>query len=125
MQTYDSSLAPRFSQALAQREAELSVILSAASGYGEELAQAGARDVSDFKDMATEETQATVDEAKAEHAAYELEQVLAAQRRLTDGSFGQCLDCGEPIDLRRLTALPATPFCTACQALREQGAARR
>jgi DnaK suppressor protein len=61
-----------------------------------------------------------VDEAQANHAARELEQVLTARQRLIDQTYGQCLDCGNDMDLRRLEALPATPYCTACQAVREQ-----
>lgn len=80
-------------------------------------------EVTDFKDAAAEETRAVIDEAALSHAAVELEQVVAALRRLREGTYGQCLDCGEPIDERRLVALPATPFCTDCQALHEQPAA--
>lgn len=100
-----------YAQQLAAREAELRALLDAARQPGE-----ANRDVQDFKDMAVEETRAAVDEAKAEHAALELGQVLAARRRLLDGSYGECVDCGEDIDPRRLAALPATAFCTACQA---------
>lgn len=119
METYDSSLAPRFSQLLAQREAELRALLHATGDFAEAAVEAGPHEVVDFKDVATEQTRATVDETMAQHAEQELEQVLAARRRLDDHSYGNCLDCGEAIDLRRLTSLPAAPFCTACQAIHE------
>ncbi|HSV82102.1 MAG TPA: TraR/DksA family transcriptional regulator, partial [Ramlibacter sp.] len=77
-------------------------------------------DVSDFKDLATRESEEAVDEVQAEHAAHELEQVLAARRRLQELTYGLCLDCGEPIDLRRLSAMPATPYCASCQSAHEQ-----
>lgn len=122
METYNSSLAPRFSQLLAQREAELRAILRAPGAMlANEAGEAQAHEVVDFKDVASEQSLAVVDEAKADHAAQELEQVLAARQRLEDRSYGHCLDCGEAIDLRRLTAMPSTPFCLACQAIREQG----
>ena len=73
--------------------------------------------------MAVEETQSVVEEAKADHALEELERVVAARKRLADQTYGECLDCGEPIDLRRLMAMPATPFCTACQDIHEHGRA--
>jgi DnaK suppressor protein len=47
--------------------------------------------------------------------------VLAALTRLANTTYGRCLDCGEAIDLRRLNALPTAAYCTACQALHEQG----
>jgi DnaK suppressor protein len=104
----------RFAELLAQREAELRRTLAAPSAEPD-----AHREVLDFKDMAVEETLATVDEAKAGHASEELNQVLAARRRMHEGTYGECVDCGEEIDPRRLAALPFTPFCTACQSLHE------
>lgn len=120
MKTYDSSLATRFGQLLSKREAELRAILRSTDEIPRDAAEADAHDVIDFKEMASEESLAMVDEAQANHAARELEQVLTARQRLQDHTYGLCLDCGQAMDLRRLEALPATPYCTACQAVREQ-----
>lgn len=109
-----SALVAPYAERLAQREAELRTLLELPALQADSV-----REVLDFKDMAVEETQATVDEAKAEQARLELDQVLAARRRIEDGTYGECQDCGEPIDPRRLMALPGTPYCTACQALHE------
>jgi len=118
MNTYHSGLAAEFDQLLARREQELCAVLHARESQAE---AAGSRsEVNDFKDIAIEDTLAVVDEVQAENAAHELEQVLAARRRLQDHRYGECLDCGEPIDLRRLSAMPATPYCTGCQAVHEQ-----
>jgi len=119
MDTYDRTLAPRFAQLLAKREAELRAVLRATGDLAEHTSDVSEGEVVDFKDMAVEETQAVVEQAKAGQAARELEQMIAARRRLADGSYGECIDCGEEIDLRRLTALPATPYCTGCQAIHE------
>jgi DnaK suppressor protein len=121
MDIYTRTLAPRFAQLLAEREAELRSILRPTSEVATQAPDTQAREVLDFKDMAVEESQSVVDEAKADHALEELEQVLAARRRLADQSYGECLDCGEQIDLRRLMAMPATRFCTACQDIHEHG----
>lgn len=123
MDTYTRTLAPRFAQLLAQREAELRAILRPTSEVAMHGPATQEREVLDFKDIAVEETQSVVEEAKADHALEELEMVLAARRRLADQSYGECLDCGEPIDLRRLMAMPATAFCTACQDVHEHGRA--
>lgn len=120
MKTYENSLAPRFRQRLARREGELRALLRTSADPADNDGEAGSHEVMDFKDIATEESLAVVDEAQANHAAAELEQVLAALRRLDDRTYGRCLDCGKDIDLRRLEAMPATPFCTACQSVREQ-----
>jgi DnaK suppressor protein len=123
MDIYTPALAPRFSKLLAQRESELRSILRPTGDFAVQAPEAAAREVLDFKDMAVEETQSVVEEAKADHALEELEQVVAARRRLGDQTYGECLDCGEPIDLRRLMAMPATPFCTGCQHIHEHGRA--
>lgn len=101
---------------LQDRADELRTLLQA----GAAMAGERSTEVQDFKDFAAEETRAAVDEVTLAHAAQELEQVQQALRRIEDGSYGLCVDCGEPIDQRRLAALPATPSCTACQALRER-----
>ena len=124
MQTFDAHLTERFSKLLSQRETELRAIVGASAEHAGEDAHTGSREVVDFKDMASEQTLAVVDDAKVDHSARELELVPAARRRLQDGSYGVCLDCGDPIDLRRLTALPATPFCTGCQSVHEHGASQ-
>jgi DnaK suppressor protein len=123
MDTYTRTLAPRFAQLLDQREAELRAILRPTGEVAVQGPDAQQREVLDFKDIAVEESQSVVDEAKADHALDELELVLAARRRLADQTYGECLDCGEPIDLRRLMAMPATRFCTACQDVHEHGRA--
>ncbi len=121
MTTPAPALVAHFSQALAQREQELRAMLS-----GGTLDQGnGQHEVTDFKDVAAEQSAAAVNDVKAEHLAQELEQVLAARRRLQEHTYGLCLDCGEPIDPRRLEALPATPYCTACQAAHERPASVR
>jgi DnaK suppressor protein len=41
--------------------------------------------------------------------------VSAALERLAAGTFGSCLQCGEPISDRRLRALPWAALCLECQ----------
>jgi DnaK suppressor protein len=111
-------------QKLRQRREELLSLLREAAGAN--IAGDNPPEVLDFKDVAAEETRAVVDEAAYAHAADELAQVVVALRRVEDGTYGLCEDCGEPIDERRLRALPATPFCTACQTIHERpGTPRR
>lgn len=124
MKTFDISLTQEFDQRLAIRERELCAVLQA----HERLQSASAADqngVTDFKDLASEQSLAAVSGAEAEQAAVELEQVLVARRRLDDHSYGRCQDCGEAIDLRRLVAMPASAFCTSCQARHETTALSR
>src|SRR5579864_4794424 len=41
--------------------------------------------------------------------------IEAALKRISDGSFGICVGCGDGIQDRRLQALPWTQFCLRCQ----------
>ena len=43
-----------------------------------------------------------------------------ARQRLEAGEYGQCASCGEPIELRRLEALPTALRCIRCQSLAEE-----
>lgn len=113
------SVSPQLVQAaqkLRLREGELRSAMHAAEPARDDHLP----EVQDFKDVAAEESRALLDEAAYAHAAEELSQVLAAQRRVDDGSYGLCEDCGEAIDQRRLLVLPATRYCTACQAIHER-----
>jgi DnaK suppressor protein len=51
----------------------------------------------------------------------ELRRIEAALKRLERGTFGQCLDCGEPIASARLEANPAVTLCVPCASARERG----
>ena len=43
--------------------------------------------------------------------------VLAALERINNGTFGQCLSCGQDINVKRLEALPWAQYCITCQEL--------
>ncbi|MCU0227953.1 MAG: TraR/DksA C4-type zinc finger protein [Bryobacterales bacterium] len=46
-----------------------------------------------------------------------LREVRAALRRIEDGSYGTCIYTGEEISMKRLEAVPWTPFCLKAQEL--------
>ena len=47
------------------------------------------------------------------------EQVEAALKRLSQGTYGLCAVCGQPINPERLSALPYVATCFNCQAQQE------
>ena len=49
----------------------------------------------------------------------QLRQVEEALKRIEDGAFGDCIECGEPIDPRRLEIDPTVLFCISCAKARE------
>ncbi|MCB0088530.1 MAG: TraR/DksA C4-type zinc finger protein [Caldilineaceae bacterium] len=44
-----------------------------------------------------------------------LDQVEQALARLKDGSYGECVECGQPINPQRLEILPYATLCIECQ----------
>lgn len=48
----------------------------------------------------------------------------AALRRIDDGSYGICHDCGNPIDPRRVLAQPTALRCVECQTIAEGATTR-
>jgi DnaK suppressor protein len=47
--------------------------------------------------------------------------VEVALQRIREGRFGECVNCGEEINAKRLDAVPWTRFCINCQEKLEQG----
>ena len=46
----------------------------------------------------------------------EIHQIEAALKRISEGIYGTCAKCGEPIDPRRLKTLPTAATCISCSA---------
>ena len=44
-----------------------------------------------------------------------LRNIEEASRRLEEGTYGYCEECGKPIGLKRLKVLPFTRYCVKCQ----------
>ena len=49
----------------------------------------------------------------------ELERIDAALARLEDGTYGDCVECGEPIAEKRLAFDPSAVLCIDCAAKRQ------
>ena len=45
-----------------------------------------------------------------------IEEIDEALGRIDDGTYGQCVHCGKPIDEERLKAMPTAKYDAACQA---------
>lgn len=121
------SALPGLQARLQQRAEDLRAELRAARGSAVPPAAAGS-EVEDLKDRATQSAADRVHDAEEQRDLSELAQVEAALARIEAGSFGDCVDCGEPIAASRLAVMPAAECCAACQARRERhgaGAERR
>lgn len=49
-----------------------------------------------------------------------LHKVKAALKRVEDGSYGECLSCGDDIGVKRLMIRPVTTMCIKCKELQEK-----
>lgn len=50
-----------------------------------------------------------------------LKLIEEALDRIDEGTYGECTNCGQDIQPKRLDAIPWTPHCIKCQELLEQG----
>jgi DnaK suppressor protein len=51
---------------------------------------------------------------------FEMRAIEAALARMDDGSYGECLDCGNDIPYERLEVQPTAERCTPCQEMHER-----
>jgi len=69
-------------------------------------------------DAATALHDRELDEGLTENEEDLLSAIDAALRRIEDGTYGICTNCGKPIGEERLEALPWTDLCIDCAKLR-------
>lgn len=50
-----------------------------------------------------------------------IHKIYAAQKRIEDGHYGECEECGDDIGAPRLKARPVTTLCVTCKARQEDG----
>lgn len=96
----------------ASLEARLAALTSKLSEIDEDLKEHGTE--ADFEERATEIAGDEVLEGLGIQSQKEAQQIKAALKRIEDGSYGICVQCGEDIPEKRLELLPHTPLCTSC-----------
>lgn len=74
----------------------------------------------DSGDQAVADLIADVGEAEVTRDLGELRALQAALKRVSDGTYGQCVDCSEEIPFARMRAQPAAERCVACQGRHER-----
>ena len=68
----------------------------------------------DFAEQAVQMENDAVLAGLSETTAAEIAQINRAIKQIDEGSYGECSVCNEPIDLRRLEALPHSDRCIRC-----------
>lgn len=85
---------------------------------GNEESEAGAPDIAD---RASSAFQRDFSFYVSENEAKMLRLIDEALARIDNKRFGMCVNCGDPIELPRLQALPWARHCIACQELQDRG----
>jgi len=101
-------------ETLRSREAELTRRLQAKDGL--EIDASG-----DSIDQSVKSVMREAAGAELANARRDLDQVQSAIRRVTDGTYGECNICEEPISPKRLAALPYAVNCVQCAQNAENG----
>ena len=70
----------------------------------------------DFAEQAVEREDDEVLEDLGAAGQQEIRAIDAALGRIADGSYGICVNCGDPIGEERLDAVPQAPRCRDCAA---------
>jgi len=80
--------------------------------------------VADVGDASVADLLADVDTAIIDRQIREISDIEAAKRRIADGSYGTCIDCGGDIGHDRLLAYLTAKRCYECQKQREKSYVR-
>ena len=104
-------------QLLAMKRAAAAAVDARLHGHGEHRHDEAGLPLhkEETDDDAAAETQRQADVAHLARSATALHDIDSALARIDDGDYGLCIDCEEPIDLRRLQAHPAALRCARCQ----------
>lgn len=68
----------------------------------------------DWEDQAVEREDVEVLEDLGNAGLKEMELIRAALGRMEDGTYGECMNCGDDISMERLNAVPHAALCRTC-----------
>lgn len=74
----------------------------------------------DYGDEALANALADFNAGQVDRQVHELRDIDAVFRRIKDGSYGICIDCGQEIGFPRLRAYPTAKRCIVCQEKHEK-----
>jgi len=72
--------------------------------------------VEDIGDMSESDLDRSTAFDVASRESQLVEEIDEALRRIDEGTYGQCVRCGKPIDEERLKAMPTARYDAKCQA---------
>ena len=86
----------------------------------DETYAAVAGEVADPGDEAVADMLSDLDQAEVARDMRTIRELDEALRRIEDGSYGTCADCGGGISFERMRAYPTAIRCVDCQRVREK-----
>jgi|AntRauTorcE11898_2_1112593.scaffolds.fasta_scaffold21113_2 RNA polymerase-binding transcription factor DksA len=113
--------AERLAAVLAEQRAALAGAIDnhfaqhAQTRYADLIGQVG-----DLEDHALAELLVDDELAGIQREIAELRAIQAAEDRVARGICGTCIDCGQPVDFKRLLAWPTATRCISCQEIHEK-----
>jgi DnaK suppressor protein len=72
-------------------------------------------------DSATATLNREIDYTLEENSGHVLSAIDAALKRIEEGTYGTCVNCGKPVAEERLAAIPWATNCIDCKRLEERG----
>lgn len=109
---------PKVQQKLLEQKAQLERAVIATVQQGRQSEEENRIDPAD-QAMMSYQRELIFSQGTNEHTQLSL--VKLALERMQEGSYGECLECGETIRPKRLEAVPWTPYCISCQEKIENG----
>jgi DnaK suppressor protein len=106
-----------FKDTLLKKQFSLTDMVQRTEGYGREKDQ----NTQDIADMAVESYTKEFNFGKSSGDRHVLQLISEALDRIEDKSYGICVSCENPIQPKRLEAVPWTRLCIQCQDLLEKG----
>ena len=106
-----------FKEKLTRKQLSLTDMVQRTEGYGREKEP----DTQDVADMAVESYTKEFMFGKSSGDRFILQLISEALDRIRDKSYGDCVNCSNPIQPKRLEAVPWTRHCLKCQGLLEKG----
>ena len=108
-----------FKKMLLEKKSELTQLLQKSQSYGREIDSES--EAMDIVDKASSSYTKEFMFSRSNQERLFLQAIEEALDRIEGGSFGECSNCGETVNRKRLEAVPWAKLCLACQELEEQG----
>ncbi|MBP1622154.1 MAG: transcriptional regulator, TraR/DksA family [Acidobacteria bacterium] len=113
----DAKKLGNYKEKLLQKRLSLTSMVQKTEGYGREKDQ----NIQDVADMAVESYTKEFLFGKSSGDRRILQLIQEALDRIDDKSYGECANCGNEIQPKRLEAVPWAVLCIQCQNLQEKG----